>query len=48
MVALALAFLMITSGFTWLFGAWGLIAPGTFLAGITLFVINVREDKPDA
>jgi hypothetical protein len=47
-VALAVAFVMITAGLTWLFGAWGLIAPGTFLAGITLFVIEVKGDAPDA
>jgi hypothetical protein len=46
--AIAAAFIMVTAGLTWLFGAWGLIGPGTFLACITLFVIEVKGDLPDA
>jgi len=42
------AFSMITGGVTWLFGAWGLVGAGTFLAVFTLFVANVKGDAPDA
>lgn len=47
-VLLAVAALMVAAGAVWLFGAYGLIGAGVALAGLVLFVFDIREEAPRA
>lgn len=42
-VLLLVALLLVVSGVTWLFGAYGLLGSGVALAALTLIVVDVKE-----
>ena len=48
LLALALAFLLVAAGLTWLFGPYGLIGAGLALATAVTFGINVEERRGEA
>lgn len=48
LAALALAFLLVAAGLTWLFGPYGLIGAGLALAAAVTFGINVEERRGEA
>lgn len=39
---------MIAAGLTGLFGPWGLVGTGLAVLAGVLFLVNEKEDKPDA
>lgn len=42
-IAAIVAYLMITAGVVWQFGAWGLLGAGVVLLGTVLFFFDVKE-----